>query len=76
MKSQHQDEYKKHIQALVQARKDAGVTQEALAVKLRKHQSFVSKYETYERRLDVLEFVKISKLIGADYKKLIDEALG
>ncbi len=75
MKSQHQMEYKKLIQALVDARKCAGITQEELAKRLRKPQSFVSKYETYERRLDVLEYVKISQFLEKDYRILIDEAL-
>jgi transcriptional regulator with XRE-family HTH domain len=34
----------------------AGVTQSQLAVKLGRPQSFVAKYETGERRLDVAEF--------------------
>lgn len=75
MKSQHNDNYKKLIMALVQARKDANLTQDDLAQQLGKPQSFVSKYESYERRLDVLEYITISGLIGSDYVKLIDGAL-
>jgi len=44
-------------QRLVQSRIDAGLTQVALAKKLGKGQSFVSKVETGERYLDVLQFV-------------------
>lgn len=40
---------------LRQVRQDAGLTQAALASKLGRPQSFVSKYESGERRLDVLE---------------------
>jgi transcriptional regulator with XRE-family HTH domain len=36
-------------------RKDSGLSQKQLAEKLRKPQSFVSKYESGERRLDILE---------------------
>jgi transcriptional regulator with XRE-family HTH domain len=41
---------------LVDARKNAGLTQAELAEKLGRLQSFVSKYERGERRLDVVEF--------------------
>ena len=39
-----------------QARNKAGLTQQELAKRLRKPQSFIAKYEGGERRLDVLEF--------------------
>jgi transcriptional regulator with XRE-family HTH domain len=48
------------------ARKSANLTQEALAAKLRRPQSFVAKYENGERRLDVVEFVDLAKGLDAD----------
>lgn len=42
------------------------MTQAALAVALGKPQSFVSKYESHERRIDVVEFVAIARVLGAD----------
>lgn len=74
-KSIHRKEYKKLIEALINARKKAGLTQVELAKKLKKHQSFVSKYEGLDRRLDVIEFVEIANHIGTSYQKLIKEAL-
>ena len=44
-------------QELVQARLRAGITQLQLAQLLHKVQSFVSKVETGERYLDVLDFL-------------------
>ncbi|MBR1544732.1 MAG: helix-turn-helix transcriptional regulator [Alphaproteobacteria bacterium] len=49
---------------LKQARVQANLTQVELARKIGVPQSFVSKYENNERKLDVLEFIKISQLIG------------
>ena len=51
---------------MIAARKTAGMTQATLAVALCKPQSFVSKYESHERRLDVVEFVTIARVLGAD----------
>jgi len=50
--------------ALVKARKKAGLTQEVLASRLGRPQSFVSKYEGGERRLDVLEFLEVAQAVG------------
>jgi len=44
---------------LRQIRQDASLTQEGLAVRLKRPQSFVSKYESGERRLDVLELREV-----------------
>ncbi|WP_246197439.1 helix-turn-helix domain-containing protein [Pseudoxanthomonas sacheonensis] len=51
---------------MVQARKDAGLTQQQLADKLGRPQSFVSKTENGERRIDVVEFLELCRLVGAD----------
>lgn len=52
--------------ALAAARKRAGLTQAQLAKSLRKPQSFVSSYERGQRRLDLLEFLRVADAIGAD----------
>ena len=64
---------------MVLARKDAGMTQRELAGRLKKPQSFVSKYERCERRLDVPEYIRIVRALGLDPVKLlrqIDKASG
>ena len=58
--------------ALMQARKEAGLTQIDVAKRLRKPQSFVSKYETGERKLTVGDFVAVCEAIGIDPAKLIE----
>ena len=56
---------------LVQARRDAGLTQVALAKKLGRPQSFVSKFERGERRLDVTEFLDVARALGIDPARTI-----
>jgi transcriptional regulator with XRE-family HTH domain len=51
---------------LVESRTKAGVTQTELAALLGKPQSYVSKIESGERGIDVVEFVDYVKAIGAD----------
>lgn len=53
------------------ARNEAGLTQTALAKKLRRPQSYVSKYERGARRLDVIEFLEIARVIGFDPHELL-----
>lgn len=56
---------------MIAARKASGLTQHALAIRLKKPQSFVAKYEGGERRLDVVEFVAIAYALDADPLKLL-----
>jgi len=51
---------------LAKARKAAGVTQDELAARLGKPQSFVSSYESGQRRVDVLELVAIAGALRQD----------
>jgi transcriptional regulator with XRE-family HTH domain len=62
------------IELLVQARKDASITQVELGKRLGQRQTFVSKFELGERRLDVAEFVAVSRAIGADPYEIIRNA--
>lgn len=58
--------YKKFQNALISARQSAGLTQADVSAYLNKNQSFVSKYESGERRLDIVELIDISKVLGID----------
>lgn len=51
---------------LIDARKKANLTQVRLAARLRRPQSFVSKYERGERRLDLLEFLDVARVLELD----------
>ena len=65
-KSVHTKNYTRFLELLITARKDADVTQDEVARRLNRPQSFVSKYENGERRVDVIEFLEISQAIGFD----------
>ncbi|MBI1826413.1 MAG: helix-turn-helix transcriptional regulator [Planctomycetes bacterium] len=58
-KSIHSKEYQVFLRHLRQARKKAGLTQIQLARRLSETQSFVSKCERGERRLDIVEVRRI-----------------
>jgi transcriptional regulator with XRE-family HTH domain len=51
---------------LAAARKRAGVSQDRLASLLQKPQSFISAYERGQRRIDVLELVRIAAALKLD----------
>jgi transcriptional regulator with XRE-family HTH domain len=58
---------------LAAARRRANVTQQELAAKLGKPQSFVSEYERGQRRVDVIELIVISQALGIDPLSLFTE---
>jgi len=58
---------------LVEARRKAGLTQIELAQRLSKPQSFVSKYELGERRLDVVEFLEVTEALGVKAEKVLKQ---
>jgi transcriptional regulator with XRE-family HTH domain len=58
-------------QCLVDARVAAGVTQVELAERLGRPQSFVSKVEGGDRRLDVIEFLQITTALNVQPEPII-----
>lgn len=71
MKSIFSHEYDLFRSCMIAARKESKLTQETLAKSLKKPQSFVAKYENGERRLDVIEFLLVSRVIGVDPCEII-----
>ncbi|MGI6314952.1 MAG: helix-turn-helix domain-containing protein [Patescibacteria group bacterium] len=67
-KSIYSKEYKKTIEKLKKARIEIGLKQEEVAEKLKKPQSYISKIERGERRIDIAELQDIAKI----YKKEIN----
>jgi len=58
-KSIYKKEYKYFIEVFVEFRNKAGLLQTDLAKKLNVHQSYISKIETDQRRVDVIELREI-----------------
>ncbi|MBZ0122329.1 MAG: helix-turn-helix domain-containing protein [Roseovarius sp.] len=71
VKSVYSEKYQKLLALLIEARLASGVTQQQLANEIGRPQSFVSKFERGERRIDVVEFLEITKLIKADPHKIL-----
>ncbi len=65
-KSQHTRSYKRLIQALREAREKSGMTQMDVARKLGTYASFVSKCESGERRIDVVELAAFCRVYAID----------
>lgn len=59
------------VSILRQMREAAGLKQSDVAEKLGTHQSFVSKYEAGERRLDLVELEQISDAIGSTLPNVV-----
>ena len=60
----YRQRYRRFLNALRTARQQAGLTQETVARKLARPQSFVSKCESGERRVDVVELQEFARLYG------------
>ena len=65
-KSLFTGDHHSHVEVLIAARKDAGLTQTELDSKIGKDQTFISIIERSQRRVDVLEFYAIATAIGVD----------
>ena len=48
---------------------EANLKQQDVAARLDQPQSFVAKYESGERRLDVVEFIEVAEAIGFDPRR-------
>lgn len=75
-KSVFSAKYVRFMQMLVAARNAAGMTQMDLAGKLGRMQSYVSKFERGERRLDIIEFLEIAEALGIDVLRFIEQLEG
>ena len=66
--------YRALIERLTDARVGARLTQQVVADRLGRPQSYIAKVEGCERRLDVIEFLEIAAAIGVDPAPMIKAA--
>lgn len=63
------------MRLLREERRTRGLTQEDLSARLGKHRVFVTKYESGDRMLDVLEFMHVCRELSLDVSAVL-HALG
>jgi transcriptional regulator with XRE-family HTH domain len=68
-------EYRFFLKRLIQARQDAGLSQRQAAARLGRLQSYVSKSELGERRVDAIELAEFAKLYRKDLYYFLPESL-
>ncbi|WP_334156619.1 helix-turn-helix domain-containing protein [Oryzomicrobium sp.] len=72
-KSLHSRHYAIFRELLKQARERSGMTQVQVAALLGKPQSYVSKYESGDRRLDFTEFMEVANVLSLDTQAFIQQ---
>ena len=70
-KTIHSTDYKRFLRLLRQEREAAGLTQAELARRLGETQSFVSKCERGERRIDVVEARAFCQAMSVEFRRFI-----
>jgi transcriptional regulator with XRE-family HTH domain len=73
LKTVNDPNYRQFVARLRQARESANLSQDELALRLRKTQTFVSKIETAQRTLDLLDFLRWAKETNVDELELLQE---
>jgi transcriptional regulator with XRE-family HTH domain len=71
-KSIYSAEYQRLCAVLRELRLTAGLTQVHVAAELGVPQSFVSKYESGERRLDVIELRHVAQVLGVTVRDVLE----
>ena len=72
-KSIYSQEYSRFLELLRDARENKGLTQTEVAQRLGQTQSFVSKVERGERRLDIVELRAFCSALGLSLLKFVEE---
>ena len=73
-KSTHTPEYRSLVELLTATRLEQSLTQQEVADRLGKPQSYVAKVEGAERRIDLIEFIDLASALGVDPNDLFGTA--
>jgi transcriptional regulator with XRE-family HTH domain len=71
--SLHEEAYARFVERLVRHRKARGLSQQDVADKLGWQQSVIAKIETVQRRIDMIEFIRLAEAIGFDAARVVRE---
>jgi transcriptional regulator with XRE-family HTH domain len=74
MRALHAKRYRAFVGLLREAREGAGLTQAEVAKALGRPQSFVSKSESGERRVDVIELADLARLYGKPLSHFVPDS--
>jgi transcriptional regulator with XRE-family HTH domain len=58
------------VEVLIEARKSAGLTQVELSQRIGRDQTFISLIERGQRRVDVIEFIKLAEAMSTEPSEL------
>jgi len=68
----HSSEYQKFLKKLIAARKECGMTQAKISEILQSPQPFISKCESVERRVDIIELKSFTEIYNKNINYFID----
>lgn len=71
--SLHDEAYARFVEALIRHRKNAKLSQQQVAAELGWQQSVIAKIETVQRRVDMIELIRIAEVVGFDAARLVRE---
>ena len=74
-KTLQSDRHKALIDTLVKQRKSVGMSQQELANAIDEYQSYIARLESGQRRLDVIEFIRMCSFLELDPISVIQDLL-
>jgi len=72
-KTIYSEEHKRLCAMLVEARNQLGLSQRELGRRLDKYQPYVARYERGQRRIDVVELLRIAKALNIKASEVVAE---
>jgi transcriptional regulator with XRE-family HTH domain len=70
------EEHGRLVALLIAARKKSGLKQAELGKRVGKSQSFISMIERSQRRVDIVEFIALSRAMDQDIEAMFKSLLG
>ena len=71
--SLHDERYQRFVELLVQRRRASAKSQQIVADELGWNQSIMAKIETAQRRIDIIELIRVADVVGFDVVKLVQD---